>query len=630
MSRRRIALLGVLGLLFALVPAVEAAPVKERVIVVLKPDAGPVEAAAKGLAEAFGGEVGFVYQHALTGLTLTLPAGAVNGLRDHPAVSSVEPDVAVTLAQSTQITPTGIDRIDADLNPPVGSLNVDIAILDTGIYLGTTSTGQARSHLDLNVQFVTDCTQAIFYPVFGGCSGSGNFQDENGHGTHVAGIAAAKNNDFGSVGTAPNAVLWSVKVIGADGSGFLGSILAGIDFVTSQAGAIEVANMSLGFVGSSDALDTAITNSVNAGVTYVVAAGNDAIDATQFSPASHPDVITVSALADFDGIPGGLGSPTCRVDVDDTLADFSNFGPAVEIAAPGVCIYSTYLNDGYIGGFSGTSMASPYVAGAVARYIAESGHSTSSRNDVLAIRAAVLNAAAAQGSACGFTGDPDTSPEPVLFLNSALFGGNGTCNSGGPPSNQAPSAGFTYDCIDLSCQFTNTSADPDGDPLTYTWQFGDGALSTAISPSHVYAVGGEYIVTLTADDGTATDTFTLAVSVGEPPSTPVMTAAVYPILIAANGRTASVSLDVLDADGAGVPGASVSGTWTYLDRRGRTRTVNQSGITNSFGSLTLTTTFPRGSTIQSYCVSSVTKDGWEYVPSVSCGFVLTALATKLE
>ena len=174
--------------------------------------------------------------------------------------------------------------------------------------LGTTPTGQARSHPDLNLQFVTDCTQAIFYPIFGGCSGSGNFQDENGHGTHVAGIAAAKDNEFGSIGTAPNAALWSVKVIGADGTGFLGAILAGIDFVTSQAQAIEVANMSLGFIGTSAALDTAISNSTNAGVTYVVAAGNDAIDAAQFSPAAHPDVITVSALADFDGLPEGLGS----------------------------------------------------------------------------------------------------------------------------------------------------------------------------------------------------------------------------------------------------------------------------------------------------------------------------------
>ena len=367
-SRRQVGIVvAVVGLVFGALPIVEAAPVQERVIVVLKPDAGSSEEAAKGLAEAFGGEVGFVYRHALQGFTLTLPAGAIDGLRHHPMVASIEPDVEVAIAQSVQVTPTGINRVDADLNPPSGSMNVDVAIIDTGIYLGTTPSGQLRSHLDLNVQAITDCTQAIFYPTFGGCSGSGNFQDENGHGTHVAGIAAAKNNDFGSIGTAPNAVLWSVKVLGADGSGFMGSILAGIDFVTAQSAAIEVANMSLGFVGTSAALDTAIANSVNAGVVYVVAAGNDAIDAAQFSPASHPDVITVSALADFDGLPGGLGAPTCRTDVDDTLADFSNFGPSVEIAAPGVCIYSTFLNDGYIGTYSGTSMASPYVAGAVAR-----------------------------------------------------------------------------------------------------------------------------------------------------------------------------------------------------------------------------------------------------------------------
>jgi subtilisin family serine protease len=619
----------VVSIVFGPLAAVDAAPETERVIVVLNPDAGPAEAAAKGLAEAFDGEVGFVYQHALQGFSMTVPVSAQNGLRNHPQVAWIEPDIEVAITQSTEVVPTGIDRVDADLNPPTSPMNVDIAILDTGIYLGTTPTGQARSHLDLNVRFVTDCTQAIFYPTFGGCSGAGNFQDENGHGTHVAGIAAALDNEIGSIGTAPGAVLWSVKVIGADGSGFLGSIIAGIDFVTSQAANIEVANMSLGFVGTSAALDTAITNSTNAGVTYVVAAGNNAIDASQFSPASHPDVITVSALADFDGIPGGLGSPTCRPGVDDTLADFSNFGPSVEIAAPGVCIYSTFLNDGYLGTYSGTSMASPHVAGAVARYIAETGHPTNGRADVMAIRAAVIAAAAAQSSECGFTGDPDASAEPLLFLNSAAFGGSGTCNAGDPPppppppDNQAPVAGFSSSCVDLTCSFTNSSSDPDGDGLTYQWDFGDGSGSTATSPTHTYDVGGDYIVTLVANDGTTTDSATAGVSVSEPATDPVMTAAVYPILVATNGRTASIAIDVFDAGGNGVPAATVTGTWTYEDRRGRTKTVNQSGVTDSGGGVTLTTTFARNSTIVSYCVTNVTKSGWEYLPApLTCGFPL--------
>lgn len=628
MSRRRVLwAMAVIALIFGGLPTVQAAPATERVIVLLAPDAGPPEAAAKGLAQAFGGEIGFVYQYALAGFSMTLPVAAVDGLRNHPLVASLEPDIPVAIAQTTQVIPTGINRIDADLNPPSSPMNVDIAIIDTGIYIGTNSAGQPRSHLDLNLRFVTDCTQAIFYPTFGGCSGSGNFQDENGHGTHVAGIAAAMDNDIGSVGTAPGAVLWSVKVLNADGSGFLGSILAGIDFVTSQAAAIEVANMSLGFIGSSAALDTAITNSVNAGVTYVVAAGNDSIDASQFSPASHPDVITVSALADFDGLPGGLGTPTCREDVDDTLADFSNFGTAVEIAAPGVCIYSTYLDDGYVGTFSGTSMASPHVAGAVARYIAQTGHATASRADVMAIRAAVVAAAAPQASVCGFSGDPDGSPEPLLFLNSAAFGGTGTCNSGGPPPpppNHAPVAAFTSSCADLTCTFTNTSTDEDGDPLSYQWDFGDGTGSSEVNPVHTYAVGGGYIVTLTADDGTATRSTTSGVSVGEPAADPVMTAAVYPILIGSNGRSASITVDVLDIEGVGVGGATVSGTWTYQDRRGRERTSNQSGVTSSTGSVTLTANFPPGTTILTFCVTNVTRTGWVYVPApITCGMPLT-------
>jgi subtilisin family serine protease len=630
MSRRHFGLLiAVISIVFGPVAAVDAKPATERVIVVLNPDAGPAEAAAKGLAQAFDGEVGFVYQHALQGFSMTVPAPALNGLRNHPLVAWIEPDIEVAIAQSTQVLPTGIDRVDADLNPAASPVNVDIAIIDTGVYIGTTATGQARSHLDLNLQFVTDCTQAIFYPTFGGCSGAGNFQDENGHGTHVAGIAAALDNGIGSIGTAPGAVLWSVKVLNADGSGFLGSILAGIDFVTSQAAAIEVANMSLGFVGTSAALDAALTSSTNAGVTYVVAAGNSAIDASQFSPASHPDVITVSALADFDGIPGGLGSPTCRAGVDDTLADFSNFGPAVEIAAPGVCIYSTFLNDGYLGTYSGTSMASPHVAGAVARYIAQTGHPTNGRADVMAIRAAVIAAAAPQSSECGFGGDPDASPEPLLFLNSGAFGGSGTCNAGDPPppppppENQAPVAGFTSSCVDLACTFINTSTDPDGDALTYQWDFGDGSGSTAANPSHTYAAGDNYLVTLTADDGTTTDSVTAGVSVSEPATDPVLTAGVYPILVAPNGRTASITIDVFAAGGGGVAAATVTGTWTYEDRRGRPRTVNQSGVTNSAGRVTLTTTFPRNSTIVSYCVANVTKAGWVYVPPpITCGMPL--------
>lgn len=518
MGKRFLTLAATAALLLTAVP-VSAASQHGEYIVVLEPGDRPVPDVANEIAEAHGGDVGFVYTHALRGFTVSIAEQAVRGLSRNPHVAYVEP-VREVQAVGTQPIPTGVDRIEGDLNPPTGPMDVDIAILDTGVYVGTNPDGSLRSHPDLNLVYFTDCTQAIFYPLFGACNGQGDPQDYHGHGTHVAGIAAARDNDIGSIGTAPGATLWSVKVLQPDGTGTSGMILAGIDAVADHAAAIEVANMSLGFVGTSQAIDDAIAGATDAGVTFVVAAGNDGIDASQFSPANSPDVITVSAVADFDGLPGGLGSPTCRPDVDDTLADFSNFGPEVEIAAPGVCIFSTDLNDGY-SVKSGTSMASPFVAGAVARLISENDMPTNSRADVEAIKAAIIGAGVAQTSACGFT-DVDASAEPLLFVNGSAFGGDGTCEDGSVV-NSPPIADFSVDCTDLTCDFTNESTDPDGTVVSVSWDFGDGSMSTASSPSHAFAASGTYTVQLTVidDQGVqATTSQQVEVSDGAPTNNP--------------------------------------------------------------------------------------------------------------
>ncbi|MCH8809462.1 MAG: S8 family serine peptidase, partial [Proteobacteria bacterium] len=327
-------------------------------IVVLRDHVGDPRAVANALARAHGLGLGLVYSSALKGFSARIPERALAALARDPRVDYIEADQWVQAFAQT--IPTGVERIFAyeNLNITIdGSddyrIDVDVAVIDTGIDL---------DHPDLNVVGSTNCAKG---GPFGGDCKDGEGNDGNGHGTHVAGTIAAIDNGIGVVGVAPGARLWAVRVLDNNGSGWMSWIIGGIDWVTANADIIEVANMSLGCECNSTAMEQAITNSVAAGVAYAVAAGNSDKDAATFSPANHPDVITVSALADFDGLAGGLGSPTCRTDEDDTLANFSNFGNDIEIAAPGVCIFSTWKSGGY-NTISGTSMASPHVAGAAA------------------------------------------------------------------------------------------------------------------------------------------------------------------------------------------------------------------------------------------------------------------------
>ena len=403
--RRRL-LGGILGALAAAMLAAGpagAAPAPSATqgyIVVLKDTAPDARALARAHAGRLGATVRHVYRHALAGYSAALTAEQAAALRADPAVAAVVPDLPVhALAQTL---PTGINRIDGELSSTAsgdgaGSVDVDIAIIDTGIDV---------DHPDLNVVGGTSCT------------GGSSFDDDNGHGTHVAGIAAARDNADGVVGAAPGARLWAVKVLNSAGSGTISQIICGIDWVTARAGTIEVANMSLGgvsffgaFSGCSSSFDPmhpAICRSVSAGVTYAVAAGNSASDANFSIPATYSEVITVSALADFNGQPGGGAAPTCRADTDDTFADFSNFGGDVDLIAPGVCILSTVPGGG-LDTFSGTSMASPHVAGAAALYKAANPAATPAQ---------VRDALRAAGNA-GWSNadDGDATKEPLLNVD---------------------------------------------------------------------------------------------------------------------------------------------------------------------------------------------------------------------
>ncbi|WP_128379928.1 S8 family serine peptidase [Streptomyces cavernae] len=318
-------------------------------------------------ADAVGAKVRHVYRHALNGYAASMSPEAAAEVAKDPRVRSVQPDRPVH-ATAAQPTPTGVARVGTEKSPTAAidgidqRVNVDVAVIDTGISL---------KHRDLNVyqEGGKNCWLGWdFLPP----------DDFHGHGTHVAGTIGALDNSSGVVGVAPGARLWPVRVLSPLGSGSTSEVICGIDYVTEHADEIEVVNMSLGGAGTDDGncgktnndpMHEAICNSVARGVTYVVAAGNDNQDAAKMVPAAYDEVITVSALADSDGKPGGLGKSTScgYTDQDDTFANFSNHGADVDLIAPGVCIYSTWRFGGY-NTISGTSMAAPHAAGGAALY----------------------------------------------------------------------------------------------------------------------------------------------------------------------------------------------------------------------------------------------------------------------
>lgn len=361
-----------------------------RYIVVLNDSTPDPVTTAADLGRRHGLGVDLVYGAAIKGFAAAVPDGRLAALTSDPRVRYVERDQVVTLnakpggggggagggAQPAQSVPSGIARIGALASPTAridgvdGRVNVDVAVIDTGI---------DTSHPDLN--------------VVGGVNFSTgkSYADGNGHGTHVSGTIAAKDNGIGVVGVAPGARLWAVRVLDNSGSGLLSGVLKGIDWVAAR-GDIEVANMSLGASGS--ALNDAVNGAVNRGVVFAVAAGNESADAANYTPSGAVNALTVSALRDSD----------------DTFAYFSNYGSVVDLIAPGVNILSTWKGGGYKT-ISGTSMATPHVAGAAALYRAVNPGATPAQ-----VGAALLGAGEAPQSG-SWPGDPDGIAEPLVKVN---------------------------------------------------------------------------------------------------------------------------------------------------------------------------------------------------------------------
>jgi subtilisin family serine protease len=399
-----------------------------RYIVVFKDSVVGATSATKRLERANGFAAKHRYRAALKGFSAKLARGQVARLRADDDVALVAPDRRVQasgwqpIAPGEPTPPPGVRRILAGSTTQVREHSgTNVAVLDTGIKL---------SHTDLNAADGTNCV-----------SPGSPADDAHGHGTHVAGSIGAKNNGSGVVGVAPNTKTYAVKVLGDNGSGSFASVICGIDWVTANRAALNigVANMSLGGTGgpvegktcatTTDPMRRAICASTSGGTNYVVAAGNDGWDFDYQSspnvPAAYPEALTVTSVADSDGQKGAAGGNTpCSWQVaDDTPAPFSNYaataaGEAHTIAAPGVCVNSTWSDGGYRS-ISGTSMASPHMAGVVALCINEAGANgpcaSKTAPQVISHMRDDAQTYNANDPSYGFTGDPLNDPSEGVY-----------------------------------------------------------------------------------------------------------------------------------------------------------------------------------------------------------------------
>ncbi len=411
--------------LLATAGATFAEPIPGQFIAVFKSEVPHPAAAARELGNQHGFDVSYVYQHSIQGFAFAGSEQAAQALARNPRIAYVEPD---QLAHASFVSiPTGVGRIGIDAatleNISPGGRNVEarIAIIDTGIQ---------RNHPDLKVvggvRFFVKGNRIVF---------DNTFDDDNGHGTHVAGTAAANGT---IVGVAPGAQLTAVKVLNSGGSAPFSIVIAGIDWVAGQPGSFDVANMSLGG-GYSLAVNEAVKKATDSGVLFVVAAGNANTDVSQMSPASEPSAITVSAMVDYDGRPGGLGAPTtlylsCKnadgtggtVHHDEDVPCWSNYGQGVDLCAPGVWIYSTWPTSLISSGYktiSGTSMATPHVTGAAALYLSQHRADLADPATRVAMVTQALTSSGWQRGDFGYfnaTQDKDIYPEPLLNVRSLL------------------------------------------------------------------------------------------------------------------------------------------------------------------------------------------------------------------
>jgi subtilisin family serine protease len=427
---------------------------------------------ATALAAQHGGRVGYVYSAALKGFSVSLNDAAVAALARNPQIARIERD-AVVRGTDVQVSPTwGLDRIDQHALPldrSYGYTNdgagVSVYIIDSGI---------RTTHREFSGR-ATGAFTAI--------SDGRGAADCNGHGTHVSGTVGGV-----TYGVAKAVTLFAVRVLDCAGNGTTSGLIAGIDWVTQNRRLPAVANLSLA-TAKSATVNAAVQGSIDAGVVYAVAAGNNGGDACDYSPSSVSTVLTVGASGNNDAVQG-----------------FSNVGPCVDLFAPGQAIRSAYfVSDTSSVINAGTSMASPHVAGVAALYLSANPAATPAQV-VSAITSTatsgVLTAVPAGTANRLLFADPtgaSTSPPPPPPADTTTTPPPVT-----PPPDAPPTASFTKSCNRGKCTFDASASTDDKGVASYAWNFGDGTTasggSSLVQVAHTFTTAGAYTVTLTITD----------------------------------------------------------------------------------------------------------------------------------